>query len=144
MRVSGIIIISMFLLSCGAEYKEDKHGTGEYEETQNGEIKWIRCYDGDTCTFIINGEKENVRFAGVDTPEIRGKCNEEIRMAKQARDFVIGILKNSQIRLENCFPGKYGRQVCEVYANGEKISDALISAGLGRPYTGGTRESWCN
>ena len=43
------------------------------------DVKFIRCYDGDTCTFDIPyvhpllGKRIAVRFRGIDTPEIKGK-----------------------------------------------------------------------
>ncbi len=33
--------------------------------------------------------------------------------------------------------------VADVLVGGEKLSDMLIAEGLGRPYEGGPRESWC-
>ena len=51
---------------------------GDYE----GAI-YVRNYDGDTITFNlpglhpIIGEKINIRVNGIDTPEIRGKCEKE-------------------------------------------------------------------
>ncbi len=61
-------------------------------------VTYHRCYDGDTCTFTLPGvhplfgEKISVRIAGIDTPEIRGKCEQEKALAKKARDLVRGIL----------------------------------------------------
>ena len=53
----------------------------------------VSVYDGDTLT--VDAEpwpgltaRTKVRVAGVDTPEIRGKCQAEKDLAIQARDFV--------------------------------------------------------
>ena len=52
-------------------------------------VTYHRCYDGDTCTFTIPdvhplfGDKINVRIAGIDTPEIKGKCQKETALAMQ-------------------------------------------------------------
>ena len=57
-------------------------------------VTYHRCYDGDTCTFTLPdvhplfGEKISVRIAGIDTPEIRGKCQKEKALAIQARNLV--------------------------------------------------------
>ncbi len=46
-------------------------------------VTYHRCYDGDTCALTIPGvhplfgEKIAVRIAGIDTPEIKGKCDQE-------------------------------------------------------------------
>ena len=61
-------------------------------------VTYHRCYDGDTCTFTIPGvhplfgEKISARIAVVDTPEVKGKCEQEKALAKEARDIVRGIL----------------------------------------------------
>ena len=76
---------------------------GDYE----GAI-YVRNYDGDTITFNlpglhpIIGEKINIRVNGIDTPEIRGKCEKEKYDAKQAKEMVTDILKDAeQIELKN-------------------------------------------
>ena len=49
-----------------------------------------------------------------------------------------------RVRIANVKHGKYaGRVVADVLVGGEKLSDMLIAEGLGRPYEGGRRESWC-
>ena len=59
---------------------------------------YIRNYDGDTITFNlpklhpIIGKKIRVRLSGIDTPEIRGKCDKERYNAEQAREMVRDIL----------------------------------------------------
>ncbi len=109
----------------------------------------ISVYDGDTITVDALPwpgltMRTSVRLDGVDTPEIRGKCQEEKDLAIRARDFVrakVGtVVKLYQIR-----HGKYaGRVVARVKTvTGDDIATALISAGLGREYYGGRRESWC-
>ncbi len=62
-------------------------------------VTWIRCYDDDTSTFTLPGvhpffgEKISVRIRGIDTPEIRGKCEAEKRKAKAARDYLRNLLR---------------------------------------------------
>ncbi len=69
---------------------------------------YIRNYDGDTVTFNlpglhpIIGEKISIRVNGIDTPEIKGKCDKEKYDTKQAKDMVTDILKDAeQIVLKN-------------------------------------------
>ncbi len=42
------------------------------------------------------GEKISVRLAGIDTPEINGKCDQEKALAEKARDLVRGILPTAR------------------------------------------------
>ncbi len=110
----------------------------------------ISVYDGDTFKveamvwpgFIWKG---NIRVEGVDTPEIKGKCNQERKLAIMARDFVREKIGKT-VMLENVKSGKYaGRVVATVLLeDGSNLANTLIDAGLGRPYNGGKRRSWCN
>ena len=108
----------------------------------------VSVYDGDTLT--VDAEpwpdvtiRTRVRLAGVDTPEIRGKCQSEKDLAVRARDFVRTTV-GAQVQLTNVRPGKYaGRVIADVWVRGRKLSDMLIAEGLGRPYHGGRREGWC-
>ena len=86
-----------------------------------------------------------VRVAGVDTPEIRGKCEEEKTLAIQARDFVARTLTDAR-SVSFCNPawGKYGKRVvADVMIDGKSLAAILIEHHLGRSYGGGRREGWC-
>ncbi len=114
-------------------------------------VGYVRCYDGDTCTFNIAnipeifGDKISVRFASVDTPEIRGKCELEKSRAKEARDFVRAMLSEAnQIDLMSCERGKYFRLVCNVIVDGKDLAEISVERGYARKYDGGKRGSWCN
>ena len=77
----------------------------------------------------IIGEKISIRVNGIDTPEIRGKCEKEKYDVQQARDMVADILKDAeQIVLRNTERGKYFRIVADVYVDGESLGDMLIEA----------------
>ncbi len=112
--------------------------------------KVIKVYDGDTFTVEAYPwpgleAKASVQVDGVDTPEIRGKCEAEKQKAIEARDFVKGLILGEVVQLENVKHGKYaGRVVAEVILDGgENLADKIISQGLGREYHGGKREGWC-
>ena len=108
----------------------------------------VSVYDGDTMT--VDAEpwpgltaRTKVRVAGVDTPEIRGKCQREKDLAVRARDFVRATV-GAMVRLTDVRPGKYaGRVIADVWINEQKLSDLLIAENLGRPYHGGRRRGWC-
>ncbi len=112
--------------------------------------KVIKVYDGDTFTVEAYPwpgleAKASVRVDGVDTPEIRGKCEAEKQKAIEARDFVKGLILGEVVQLENVRHGKYaGRVVAEVILDGgENLAEKIIQQGLGREYHGGKREGWC-
>lgn len=85
-----------------------------------------------------------VRLRGVDTPEIRGKCQAEKDRAIAARERLRTLLAAGPVQLSQVEPDKFaGRVDAKVTANGQDISQVLISEGLARPYAGGTRQGWC-
>lgn len=113
-----------------------------------------RVYDGDTLSQVDVSlwpglhAHTSVRLRGVDTPELRrAGCEEERRGAVRARDFVRGLVEAAQghILISRPEHGRWaGRVVADVTVGGRGLADALIAAGLGRPYDGGTRQSWCS
>ena len=81
-------------------------------------VTYRTCYDGDTCRFDIPnvhpffGENIPIRFAGIDTPDLRGKCDQEKQLAVKARDLVQTTLEQAHsITLKNAKRGKYFRIV---------------------------------
>ncbi len=108
--------------------------------------------DGDTiivrARIWLGQEVETrVRLAGVDTPEIKGKCANERKMARDAKDMIQAMLGNeTAVMLSDIKYGKYaGRVVARVsIPGGEDVSAALIRGGFGRYYNGGKRYSWCD
>ena len=112
---------------------------------------YLRNYDGDTITFnlpglhSIIGEKISIRVNGIDTPEIKGKCEKEKYDAQQVRDMVADILKDAeQITLKNMERGKYFRIAADVFVDGENLSEVLVGAGMAIRYSGGKKTfDWC-
>lgn len=112
---------------------------------------FVENYDGDTFTVrctVWPGHvvTTRVRPRSVDTPEIRGDCPREKRLAREARDFTARVLRDADtIRLHDIEHGKYaGRVVARVTVDRKPLSRLLIEAGLGKPYDGGTRPEWCD
>ena len=72
----------------------------------------------------------SIRVLGVDTPELRGKCDSERNKAR--------VLKKVK-------PDKYaGRHDAEIWlSDGRSLGDLLIGAGLAREYHGAARSGWC-
>jgi len=112
--------------------------------------KVISVYDGDTFRVDIDslppivGKNIAVRVNGVDTPEIRGKCQYEKNLALKARDFVRGRLANAkEIKLTNLQRGKYFRVVANVVVDGVSLEQELLNNELAYGYDGGKKLTWC-
>ena len=142
MKLLSFVILSFLLLpsySLAESY-------GDYQ----GAV-YLQNYDGDTIRFDlpgyppIAGDDIRVRVNGIDTPEIKGKCEKEKYDAKQAKEMVADILKDAeQITLKNMERGKYFRIVADVIVDGENLADILIEAGMAIHYDGGKKtHKWC-
>ncbi len=141
LRYKFLVLIALLLVS-----PAHAESFGDYE----GAI-YVRNYDGDTITFNlpglhpIIGEKISIRVNGIDTPEIKGKCEKEKCDAQQAKDMVADILKDAErVDLRNMKRGKYFRIAAEVIVDGENLADMLIEAGMAVKYDGGKKmHKWC-
>ena len=139
-------LLALTFLISGSTTVSAKPKFGDYE----GAI-YVRNYDGDTITFNlpklhpIIGKKIAVRVNGIDTPEIKGKCDKEKYDAEQAKGMVEDFLKEAErIDLKNMGRGKYFRIVADVYADGENLAEALVDSGMAVRYNGGKKNThWC-
>jgi micrococcal nuclease len=103
----------------------------------------LGCYDGDTCKIEVKEfvpfQVYSLRLEGFDTPEIRGKCDNETSLAKEAQAYTTTFMSTVSTIYVSEKKDKYGRLI----ANVPKLGAKLIEQGLARPYDGGTRLSWC-
>ena len=137
--VRFLAILSIFCC-CGAVW------------AQNSVIALVTdVYDGDTFTVEAEvwpdiGWSGSVRVRNVDTPEIRGACDQEKRLAVAARDYVRALLLDEPVTLTEVDNDLYGGRVLAhvLLHGGESLSDLLIANGYGRPYDGGARRGWCD
>ena len=103
-------------------------------------------YDGDTFRANIPGyppiigQRMGIRINGVDTPEIRGKCEQEKVLARKAKQYTVTALRNAKtIELRNMQRGKYFRIVADVYADDQSVGEGLVREGLAVVYDGGKK-----
>lgn len=113
--------------------------------------KVLSVYDGDTLTVDMHEiprgfNKQKLRLAGVDTPEIRGKCEYEKLLAREARDFIRSqVAKAKDIKFKVIDQGVYGRYIVHLYIDNVNINEKLIEYGYARRYDGKTaRKGWCD
>ncbi len=108
-------------------------------------------YDGDTFRANLSNlhplisKRIGIRVSGIDTPEMRGKCDKEKKLAREAKQFTVNFLRfSSDIELRNVKRGKYFRIVADVYGDNKSLTKALLSNGLGVPYSGNKKtKNWC-
>jgi endonuclease YncB( thermonuclease family) len=112
----------------------------------------IKVYDGDTITIATKLPfsdsplyRLSVRLNGIDTPEIKGKTDDEKTIAKGARDALSHLILNKYVVLKNIQSEKYGRILAEVYLNELCLNEWLIEKRYAVKYDGGTKKvptSW--
>ena len=109
----------------------------------------IRTIDGDTFVarvhFADGGDVvAKVRLRGIDAPELKAACSEELSKAEAATDALHGLLGQGGVTIFNLGPDKYGRVVADVATRRTaNVSAALLAGGYARSYNGGHREGWC-
>lgn len=123
------------------------------KETLSGPIpaKVLRVIDGDTIVVrahIWLGQtiESMVRIRGIDTPEIKGKCEFERQKAGEAKNFLEKTIDGKDIFLEQISYDKYGgRVVASIKTKNDKdLATEMINKGLAREYHGKTKQGWCN
>ena len=67
----------------------------------------------------------SIRINGIDTPELRGKCDKEKQLARLAKHFTVERLRAVRgITLKNIKRGKYFRLIADV--DGVSLGEQLI------------------
>lgn len=112
----------------------------------------IKVYDGDTITIASKLPfsdsplyRLSVRLNGVDTPEIKGKTEDEKLAAKYSRDALSNLILNKFVSLKNIKTEKYGRILADVYCGDLCVNEWLIKEKYAVKYDGGTKNppiSW--
>jgi len=93
----------------------------------------VKVVDGDTIDVSVNLDfnisvKIRVRLAGINTPEMKDKDEEQRKLAQQAKEFVDQYLyKTVAIVIKSI--DIYGRYICEV----DNLSQLLLEKGLAQP-----------
>ena len=115
------------------------------------DVTYHTCYDGNTCRITIpslpevRGQHALIEVAGINTPELKGKCEREKHLAIQARDRISGILEKAH-RIDLIDPklaANY-RIVANVIADGQDMSEILLREGLADTKRRGKRKkNWC-
>jgi micrococcal nuclease len=139
-----IILFLLIALLPLTIYPKDKN----YEDATIIQVNSI--YDGDTFRANIEdfpaiiGEHMSIRINGIDTPELRGKCEKEKQLARKAKQFTVEHLRAAKnITLKNIKRGKYFRLIADVYVDGISLGELLIKYKHAVIYQGKAKKTWC-
>ncbi|MCF8060371.1 MAG: thermonuclease family protein [Bacteriovoracaceae bacterium] len=98
-----------------------------------------RIHDGDTLTVKLDDapKPRNIRFLGVDTPEVDYNGHTQGEMAFIARDYLISLVpigSQIEIHVESEYQLNRRRILGTVFFNGVDINLKMIESGLAVPY----------
>ncbi len=100
-------------------------------------VKFEKCIDGDTASFILNKEIIKVRFLAIDTPETVHPTKEAQKFGKNASEYTCNkISKAKKIILEydegSTKTDKYNRNLAWVWVDGSLLQKELVSIGYAK------------
>jgi endonuclease YncB( thermonuclease family) len=114
-------------------------------------VEVIRTIDGDTFEARVHlwpglEMTTRVRLRGIDAPELKASCPQELQMAEAAGEALRGLLGEGEVTIYNIGPDKYnGRVVADAATRRTgNVSAALLAGGFARSYGGGRRGGWCD
>jgi len=110
----------------------------------------IRTIDGDTFVARVHlppgpDLTTRVRLRGIDAPELKASCPQELQMAEAATIALRDLLGQGDVAIYHIGPDKYqGRIVADVgTSKTDNVSAAMLAAGHARAYNGSHRLGWC-
>ncbi len=113
--------------------------------------KVVKIVDGDTFTIKVDflpeelGDRINIRILGIDTPEMRGRCIDEVMKAKEAKNYLAKIVKDNDYRVIIKGRDKYFRLIGDLKIGDKYVSKMMIDGGYAVSYNGKIhKQSWCN
>lgn len=108
--------------------------------------KVIKVYDGDTITIASKLPysdspiyKFQVRLNGIDTPEIKGKTENEKNQAKKSKEALTNLIFGKVVELKNVSNEKYGRILADVYLKDLNVNNWMIENNYAIKYDGGKK-----
>jgi micrococcal nuclease len=115
----------------------------------------LNVTDGDTLKVQVPSwtgtpmETISLRIMGIDTPESHmppGKCALEVERGQEAKAHAQTMApKGSTVSFQFLGWDKYGGRIdaAVVLPDGQNWAEAMVQAGMARPYDGGRKSDWC-
>jgi len=109
----------------------------------------VRTIDGDTFLARVHQRDgrdlvARVRLRGIDAPEMKASCRDELDKAEAATEALRNLLGQGGVTIYNLGTEKYGRVLADVATRRTtNVSAAMLAGGYARSYNGGHRDGWC-
>jgi len=121
---------------------ERRRPTSFKDKLYHLEFEVIRVIDGDSAWGMVDMgmrqySKENLRFYGIDTPEMNTLEGKEAKLELMT----IFDLAKEPLWMKSHGEDKYGRWLAEIFIGDDSVSvnQTLLKRGLAVPYAGGKR-----
>src|SRR5688572_18282020 len=90
------------------------------------------CAPGPRDNCVVDGDAwwqagEKFRLAGIDAPEMQGRCAAESALAVRSRDRLRALLNTGEPRVQRRGKDRYGRTLARVTVNGRDVGAVLIA-----------------
>jgi endonuclease YncB( thermonuclease family) len=142
-RAQAPALISTAQPRLPAEIPAAREGETAWKRAGNPEVRHpvdiIRTIDGDTFEARVHlwpglEMTTRVRLRGIDAPELKASCPQELLKAQAAGDALRGLLGEGEVAIYNIGPDKYnGRVVADAATRRTAdISAALLAGGFTR------------
>ncbi|WP_299490773.1 thermonuclease family protein [Acaryochloris sp. IP29b_bin.137] len=112
----------------------DRNTSAQSSAKQSGgfDADWsvISVHDGDTIRVRQGNRTERIRFACIDAPELKQP------LGRDSGDHLKQLIANSgnRVALNLISTDRYGRQVAEVFVNGQLVQSQQVSNGMAYVY----------
>jgi micrococcal nuclease len=139
-RLLTVLVFGIIFSIVASQSNWLTQGAKKAEVSQPGLYPINKFIDGDTISVNMNGNIEDVRMIGVDTPETH-KPNTPIQCyGPEASNYTKSLIGSSRVRLQSdtldTNRDRYGRLLRYVYLpDGTMVENKLISEGYGFAYT---------
>lgn len=113
------------------------------------QVDVVRTIDGDTFVARVHQRDgrdliARVRLRGIDAPEMKASCQDELTKAEAATEALRSLLGQGGVTIYNLGSEKYGRVLADVATRRTaNVSAAMLAGGYARSYNGGHRDGWC-
>lgn len=102
-------------------------------ETTKKNVEFVRCVDGDTAVFTVDGTETKFRFLAIDTPETVHPTKTVEEFGKDASEYTCNKLTNATYIVveyeESNKVDKYGRSLGWIWVDGSLLQKELVSVG---------------
>lgn len=105
-------------------------------DTFTKEATFVRCVDGDTAVFNVDGQESKFRFLAIDTPETVHPTKDAEVYGKDASEYTCNKLTNAKsiiIEYEKSnMTDKYGRSLGWIWVDGSLLQKEIVAIGYGK------------